>query len=260
MGYYGGKTTLAPRIAALLPPHKHYVEPYCGSLAVLLAKQPADHETVNDLDQGLVTFWKVLRERADELAWQLALTPHSRIEQERAGQPADTELETARRVWVQLSQTRGNRRTRSTWRRFVNGACSTTSMTDYLHAYRERLHGAAERIADVSLECRPAMEIIADYGKHPSTLLYVDPPYLGETRRSNAYLHEMPHPEQHRQLAAALRAVEASVVLSGYPSPLYDELYVGWQRLDFATQTAQGGGGKSRTEVLWSNRPFDGAS
>ncbi len=58
--YFGGKVTLGPAIAALLPAHTHYVEPFCGSLAVLLAKQPSPHETVNDLDQDLMTFWRVL--------------------------------------------------------------------------------------------------------------------------------------------------------------------------------------------------------
>ncbi|MCA1670926.1 MAG: hypothetical protein LC799_01530, partial [Actinobacteria bacterium] len=48
--YLGSKVTLAAAIACLLPPHEHYVEPYGGSLAVLLAKRPSRMETVNDLD------------------------------------------------------------------------------------------------------------------------------------------------------------------------------------------------------------------
>lgn len=66
--YFGGKMLVGPAIADLLPPHGHYVEPYCGSLAVLLAKAPSDHETVNDLDGRLMTFWRVLRDRPDDLA------------------------------------------------------------------------------------------------------------------------------------------------------------------------------------------------
>ncbi len=62
--YYGGKTTLAERIADLLPPHRHYVEPFAGSLAVLLAKPTSLMETVNDLDGHLMKLVAALR-RAD---------------------------------------------------------------------------------------------------------------------------------------------------------------------------------------------------
>jgi DNA adenine methylase len=48
IGYYGSKVTVAPQIVARLPPHRAYVKPFAGSLAVLLAKPPArGHETVN---------------------------------------------------------------------------------------------------------------------------------------------------------------------------------------------------------------------
>ena len=45
--YFGGKTVLAPKVAALLPAHGHYVEPFAGSLAVLLVKRSVtdgDHQ------------------------------------------------------------------------------------------------------------------------------------------------------------------------------------------------------------------------
>lgn len=80
MAYYGGKTRLAAKIAALLPAHDHYVEPFAGSLAVLLAKKPSRMETVNDLENLLMTFWRVLRDKPEQLARVCALTPHSRAE------------------------------------------------------------------------------------------------------------------------------------------------------------------------------------
>ncbi|WP_433211176.1 DNA adenine methylase [Microtetraspora malaysiensis] len=82
--YYGGKAKIADQIAAMLPVHTHYIEPFCGSMAVLLAKQPAKLETVDDLDRDLMTFWKVLRNRPAELVRLCALTPHSRAEHEAA--------------------------------------------------------------------------------------------------------------------------------------------------------------------------------
>src|SRR5690606_27445667 len=98
--YYGGKTTLADKIVQLLPEHDHYVEPFAGSLAVLLAKPRSAMETVNDLDGDLMTFWRVLRDRPEDLARVCSLTPHSRAEHQAAYDlgVAD-DLERARRVW-----------------------------------------------------------------------------------------------------------------------------------------------------------------
>ena len=109
--YYGGKTRLADRIVALLPAHEHYIEPFAGSLAVLLAKTPSRMETVNDLDGLLMTFWRVLRDQPEQLARACALTPHSRAEYESA-RDADLsavtdDVERARLIWVQIAAGRG---------------------------------------------------------------------------------------------------------------------------------------------------------
>ncbi len=109
----------------------------------------------------------------------------------------------------------------------------------------------------VSLECRPALDVIGDYGRHPAVLLYCDPPYLGTTRGpGKQYRHELRDDAGHRDLAAALHACSAAVVLSGYPSALYDELYAGWHTTRTNTSTGNGGTTRGRVEVLWSNRPM----
>lgn len=253
--YFGGKTLLASRIVDVLPPHGHYVEPFCGSLAVLLAKPESTYETVNDIDGDLVTFWRVLRERTEDLLRVCALTPHSRTEQAASYEPTTDELEVARRVWVQLTQGRAGIRRSTGWRHYVRPV-GTAAMPVYLDGYLGRMLPAAERLRRVSLECRPALDLIERYGCEEGVLLYVDPPYLGQTRSSGSYLHEMSSPDEHTALADALHACKASVVLSGYPSPLYDDLFGDWSRLEFATMTGQGGSNQARTEVLWSNRPL----
>src|SRR5687768_2987691 len=72
---HGGKHHLARRTVALMPRHRHYVEPFCGGCSVLLARDPADRrlwladtsadrgvsELVNDLDGRLINFWRALR-------------------------------------------------------------------------------------------------------------------------------------------------------------------------------------------------------
>jgi DNA adenine methylase len=258
--YYGGKITLAPQIVDLFPAHQHYVEPYCGSLAVLLAKPRSVMETVNDLDGDLVTFWRVLRDHPAEMVRVCALTPHSRAEHQAAyGRDDVDDLETARRVWVQLTQGRAGLRKRTGWRHHVDPVGSSAGMPDYLDGYVRRMLPAAERLAGVSLESKPALDLIAKYGVNDQVLLYVDPPYLGSTRSGsswNGYQVEMRGDDEHRKLADALQACAASVVLSGYPSALYDELYAGWWRTEMAASTGQGGTWENRTEVLWSNRPL----
>jgi len=256
--YFGGKMTVGPAIAALLPAHRHYVEPYCGSLAVLLAKGSSVHETVNDLDGRLMTFWRVLRDHPADLARVCALTPHSRAEFNDADTAAE-DLEVARRVFVRLTQARSGQMRGSGWRYYVRPSATTYAMPDYLAAYVDRVAPAAERLQHVSLECLPALEIVTKYGVDSEVLLYVDPPYLGTTRSKtpSAYVHEMGSAADHRELAEALHAARAAVVLSGYPSDLYDrELYAGWDRHTFTAGTGQGAEWGNRTEVLWSNRPL----
>ena len=258
IAYYGAKVTIGGQIASLLPPHEHYVEPFAGSLAVLLAKRPSRMETVNDLDGELMTFWRVLRDRPADLERVCALTPHSRAEHDAAyaaGIDACDELEQARRVWVRLTQGRAGTLRRTGWRYYVNPSGSSASMPGYLAGYVDRMAAAAERLAKVSLEARPALELIEAYGAQPGVLLYVDPPYLGSTRMRN-YRHEMASDAEHSELAAALEACRATVVLSGYDSPLYLEAYDGWHRHEIATMTGQANDWQGRTEVLWSNRPF----
>lgn len=251
--YYGGKTTLAPTIADLLPPHSHYVEPFAGSLAVLLAKKPSTAETVNDIDGDLINFWRVLRDRPEELERAAMLTPHSREEYLEARNVEGDDLERARRVWVILTQGRSHSMKPTGWwsARLSTGRKAYPSFTT---AFAQRMGNGSERLRGVSLENRDAVEMIRDYGQEPSVCIYADPPYLGSTRATN-YRHEMLEDELHDQLAEALNNCNASVILSGYASPLYEELFDGWHRTELKAPTALSGRA-AENEVLWSNVPL----
>lgn len=251
--YFGSKTNIAEQLVALMPEHRGYIEPFAGSLSVLLAKPASKIEVVNDLDLRLITFWRVLRDRPDELLLAAELTPHSREELERAAAlDATDEVEIARQVWVMLTQGRSRTMKRTGWRFYADPAGTSASFQTYLSAYRSRLGESFDRIRDVSLECRPALDVVAQYGAFEDNLLYVDPPYLASTRRAGRYTFEMGAEADHRALADALHRCKAKVMLSGYPSPLYDELYGDWNeeailaRSDNAVE-------RERTEVVWMN-------
>jgi DNA adenine methylase len=243
--YYGGKQTIAPAVVDLMPEHAIYVEPYAGSLAVLLAKHPVKREIVNDLDGELVTFWRVLRDRPDDLARVCEFTPHARAEHEAAFEPTSDELEIARRVWVRLTQGRAATLRGTGWKQSLR---SSSSMPRMLHGYRVRLLPAAERMRGVTLECRPALEVIDSYDRE-GVVMYVDPPYVGSTGRAVGYREEMMREADHVELIERLLRCKAFIFLSGYAHPMYDMLLGSWARHTFSSIT----GGETREEVVWTN-------
>lgn len=251
--YYGGKMSLAAEIAAVLPEHDHYVEPFAGSLAVLLAKKPSRAETVNDLDGDLVNFWRTLRDRPEDLAHLALLTPHSRDEYESCkAERADDDLERARRVWVLLTQGRSHSMKPTGWKNAVK-ATARQPLTDTLVTFASRIMPAAERLKYVTIENRDAVEMVREYGRDEGVCIYADPPYVGSTRSSGNYRLEMLADDLHSNLARALLSCRSTVVLSGYASSLYDELFAGWHRLEFPVTRGLHGQAKA-PEVLWSNR------
>lgn len=81
------------------------------------------------------------------------------------------------------------------------------------------------------------------------TLIYADPPYLLSTRTSRARYEYEYSERDHIQLLDALAHFPADIIISGYPSELYDEMLKGWRTLEFQAMTRGG----VRTEKLWMN-------
>lgn len=246
--YYGSKVALAGWLISHFPPHAHYCEPFGGGGAVLLAKEPSALETYNDLDDGVVTFFRVLRERPADLVRAIELTPFAKAEFELSYLPADDDLERARRFYVRSWQARSGGQWRAGWRRVKNPAQNRTIDTwqpvDHLYAI-------AARLRRVQIEQDDALKVVRRYDR-PDTLFYCDPPYPASTRgrwAKTGYAVEMTD-DDHRRLAETLHGVAGMVVLSGYDCDLYRELYPDWRSETRATTTD---GGFSRVEVLWLN-------
>jgi DNA adenine methylase len=266
--YYGGKARLADQIAALLPAHRVYVEPFCGSAAVLFAKAASGHEVLNDRDSNVVTFFRVLREQPDALQRACQLSPYARDEYAACDLREEvSDLERARRFFVAATQSynaNGTSPGRSSW---VTSLRQGGSKAASARRRADALDLCAERLRSVIVENRPALEVLAAFDT-PQTAFYVDPPYLGSVRdsltrghrRIRDYAHDMTSPADHAVLALALHACRGTVLLSGYSSDLYDELYAGWHRLDVAVPRSAsnrlGVAGDRACEVIWSNRPL----
>lgn len=263
--YYGGKVGLAARIVDLLPPHQVYLEPFFGSGAVLFAKAPSVNEIVNDLDGAVVAFFRCLRERPSDLERVCRLTPYARAEYAAADlSEALDDLELARRFWVRVNQSFAKTAGRRTGWSITTAR--TQSVANSVRGRLDRFAACAERLSQVAIECCDAIDLI-DRLATPTTVIYADPPYLGAARvhpprlATGDYRRDMPAEADHRRLAQALHTTPATVLLSGYPSPLYDDLYQGWWRIETPVVTHSSNATRSsrntRTEVIWANRPLD---
>lgn len=257
--WHGGKWLLAPWIIRHFPPHHVYVEPFGGGASVLLRKERSYAEIYNDLDQEAVNLFRVLRDPAlaPRLVELLELTPFSRVEFEAAYEASDDPLERARRLLIRSFQGFGSDGATGEYRtgfRINSNRLGSTPAADWRN-YPDALTAIIDRLRGVGLENRDAMVVMRAHDR-PDTLHYVDPPYMLETRsRTNrrpgggTYRHELTA-EQHAELVRDLRSLTGMVVLSGYPTNLYDSLLADWQRVE---RPALADGARERTEVLWIN-------
>lgn len=265
--YYGGKMGLADRIVSLLPPHRVYMEPFFGSGAVLFAKRPSTHEIVNDLDSAVVAFFRCLRDKPSELERACRLTPYARVEYETAeleGGGID-DIELARRFWVRVNQSFAKTAGRRTG--WSVTTARTQSTANSVQGRLDRFKACAERLSRVVIEHCDGARLIERLAT-PDTVVYVDPPYLVSTRNGRGpgkeagdYRFDMGSESEHQRLAEVLRVTPAAVVMSGYPSQLYEFLYDGWDFIDIPVSVHSSNAvtvdRASRVERIWTNRPLD---
>lgn len=248
--YVGSKWQLSDWIIQQFPPHRIYVEPFCGGASVFFRKHRSPLEVLNDLDGDIINFFDVLRTRPDELLRAIKLTPYSRMELIRSFEYSPDPLEAARRFYVSVWQSFGNTLIyHSGWSHRKN-ANHRSNLQD-IWRRMDGLHDAAHRLTDAQIECMGAVECIEHYDS-PETLFYLDPPYVIKSRADHGrrrYRHEMEN-DEHRQLADVLAQVKGMVILSGYQSPLYAELFPHWTKLTKSTTTKGNG---QANEVLWIN-------
>lgn len=228
--WFGGKQKLADSIIATFPPHNTYVEVFAGGASVLLSKSPALLEVYNDVDDGLVNFFRMLRDRPEELVAMLELTPYARSEWESARatwQNEDDELERARLFYVVAAGSFAGfaaadaGKSGRGWggeklgRMHLSRSASTANRVDHIWRFVERFR----RVQIDNLDWRACL---TKYD-HPDAVLYLDPPYVPATRRSGGYIHELTV-EDHEELVARVLELQGCAVVSGYDHAVYRPL------------------------------------
>lgn len=263
--YYGGKSRIADRLIQHFPKTpKCYVEPFFGAGGIYFAipQELYPSRIINDINKSVVTFYRVLRERPDDLLRVCALTPYAFDEQRACRNceedPVDDELELARRVWVRQRQNFGGRQSAAAgWRRGDTKQNIAVTTDEKLGMF----HDFADKMRRVEINNTDAIELIQYYAK-PDVFVYADPPYYPETRgTNNDYTHEM-SPEQHLRLSEVLHAASdagALVAISGYDCPFYQEQYGSWRKVEYGHWASSANFAaaekRERTETMWMNYP-----
>lgn len=238
--WFGAKRTLAPRIIPLIGRHRAYFEPFCGSMAVLLAKDPVSTEVANDLHGDLVNLARVIRDvgMSCQLYWKLRRTPPVEaffLESRAIIRGADpikdvADVERAYHYflssWLGMNGLAGTRPSSNGFsRRFTTGGGDSgvrfIGAVESVPWWHERMRGVQVWQMDGITLC----EKVED---REGTVVYADPPYLNE---GHEYLHGFT-PADHERLAAALCAkTKTRVLVSYYDDPRLDTLYPGWTKI-----------------------------
>lgn len=250
--YIGGKTRLAQWVINHLPEHTCYVEPFGGSASVLLNKPRSDVEIFNDKDSDVVTFFRVARERPDELAEWCQRVPFSeQLHDEWADaffageRPADDLEQAGQWLFLRYSQYAGKVSRKSGFKRESPiDERGSRNARNWVNA-PERIAEVAERFRGVSVVHEDYQAVLERYDS-PETVFYVDPPYY---QKEDLYREAA----DHEALERTLCDIDGSALVSytEIPPGLYDGEQ--WTVVAREATHSAAGNGKTATERLIMN-------
>lgn len=255
--WFGGKNSQLDFILPkLIQNPGHFAEPFCASLAILLNREPAPCETINDLNPRIMNFYRVLRERPIALIRSIKLTPYSQEEFEISRIRADESLEEARRFFIRTQMEFSSIHSATSSRmRIQTKAPQYSSPPHQMQNSVRNFRQIAARLLRVQMPGPMDGIKLIEQLDSPDCHIYCDPTYLHETRISrHAYEFEMSDMD-HRRLLDVCRASRARIAVSGYASTMYDEFFRRncWVRFEYSVRSTSGQTKGARTEVLWTN-------
>jgi DNA adenine methylase len=266
-GYFGSKNKIALQLCSNLPPHMCWVEAFCGSAALTLSKRKAPIEVINDIDGEIINVFNQLRNNQDELCRLVSLTPYAKdeLENSRIINNSDSEVERARKFLVQammaingvFGKEKGGFSYSQSYSR--NGR---DARVNRWYNLPERLTEVVERLRDVRVENRDAIELLEMFLDRPATLMYLDPPYLAD--RTMGYTNEANDEEFHVRLLKMANKARCMIFISGYENRLYEAELTkkrGWSKRTIDTITKDNNGNEhNREEVVWTNKYYNTAA
>jgi DNA adenine methylase len=216
--WVGGKSRLRKQIIALLPIHTCYVEPFAGAAWVLFSKSPSDVEILNDKEQELINFFRVAKEKPEELIASFDLELVSRAEFDRlAGLDPSTltGIQRAHRFYYIIMAGWGGELLYPRFQTSITDGGHGNRLIGALKTLRQRLQPIHDRLRTVIIENLDWQECIDRYDRQ-GAVMYVDPPYPGN--KCN-YSHNMREWSAHVLLFERLKRAKCKWILSSYNKP-----------------------------------------
>lgn len=258
---HGGKWYLAPWIVENFPANYEeltFVEPMCAGASVFLNKNPSREETINDLDKGLISVFKSLRDEPKEFIERLKRVRYTerafKMALKKSEEGFEDYIDAGVNEYMLRRMSRGGMKKSFAWSERTRGGKpgdvnAWKTMIDELPAVAERLKNTI--ILNTSI-----FNVFKNWDEE-DTLWYLDPPYLPDTREENSskiYEHEM-SVDDHIQLLNIIKNARGKVIISGYASPLYNRALKGWKvkKKNVPNNSGQGKTKERRLEVIWMN-------
>lgn len=252
LNYLGGKSKLAKVIIPMIPPdHTCYCEPFCGAAWILFGKEPSQVEVINDLDNELVSFWRVIQNHLPAFldyfkhavisrqlwTWETKKVPETLTDIQRA----------VRYYYLQRLGFGGKTKGRTF------GAAAVKPMNLNLSTIEETLLEVHWRLQRVTIEHLDALECLRRYDR-PTTFFYVDPPYYFN---QDDYAVSF---SRFDDLAKLLSSIKGRFILSLNDSREVRDIFSGFRQrrvtLTYSAgnnRTAPGSRAMPRHELLISN-------
>jgi len=219
--YYGGKSNMLKYLLPLIHRHRLYVEPFCGGAAVFWSKEPSYREVLNDINQEIINFYRVVKTKFDELYLEIDCTLSSRAQYDEAREiyinPDEySDVKRAWAFWVQTNMSFSNILCGSwAFAKIKQGGSDASNIYWKKHRFEKWLE---IRLKNTQLECDDALTVIKRYDDM-QTFFYIDPPYFSSDQgHFRGYTLD-----DFQNLLEMLSGIKAKFLLSSYPEKVLFE-------------------------------------
>jgi len=212
-----------------------YCEPFVGGGSVYLNKLPSKEEVISDINYEVLCIYKALRDEPTEIIGRLKRVKHSEKTFKRAKSKSINDyIDLAVNELVLRKMSSHEHKQVFTqeydWNKFI-----------------KELGFAANRVKHTHILCENALKIIQVWDG-PNTFMYIDPPRIEETTdlANNAM-----SVDEHIQLAETINSAKSFIVISGYPSTLFNRLYKDWNCVRYSNKRQKNK--DKKIDCLWLN-------